>query len=128
MKIKKIFLLTCFVAIPPIALGYGFSPQWFVRQFFGVQALDLNVAHILRAVMGLYLAMAGFWLYSAFSDKYRNAGVLSVVVFDGGLLSGRIVSLLTDGVPSTLLQLYTAVELVLLPFAIWVFLRRDERS
>jgi hypothetical protein len=126
MKIKKSFLVVCFVGILPVALGYGFSPQWFVRRFFGVMALDPNLAHILRAVMGLYLSLAGFWLYAAFSDKYRNAGVLSVALFDGGLLSGRLVSLLVDGIPSPLLQLYTVVELLILPCAIWIFLRPEE--
>ena len=127
MRIKQAFLILAFVTVSIIALLYGVSPQWFARTFLGVEDLNLNVAHILRAVMGLYLGLALFWLFAASSAKHRNTAVLTTLVFAGGLLSGRIVSLVADGIPSPLLVFYTVLELALVPVAIWVYRLPEQR-
>jgi len=121
MIIKKYFLLLAFSMVAIIALLYGVSPQWFAHTFLGVTELDLNIAHILRAVMGLYIALGLFWFYAAFSDLYRNTAVLTTVIFAAGLVSGRIISFFTDGRPSALLVFYAVIELALVPIAVWVF-------
>jgi uncharacterized protein YacL len=118
---KKNFLLFAFVAVTPIALAYGVSPDWFASTFLGIEMLDTNIAHILRAIMCLYLALGLFWLYSAFNEAYRNAAVLTVVLFASGLVIGRIISCFADGQPQPLLILYIGLELVLVPIAYWVF-------
>jgi hypothetical protein len=125
MPIKKYFLIFAFCAVSVIALLYGVSPRWFVATFFGLQELDPNIAHILRAVMGLYLALGGFWLYAAFEPRHRNTAILTTAVFSGGLVSGRIISLFAEGRPAPLLLLYVAMELTLVPLAIWVYRRPD---
>lgn len=126
MKIKKYFLIFTFFTVLVIALLYGVSPQWFALTFLDVSELDLNLAHILRAVMGLYIALGLFWLYAAFSDKYRNTAVLTTMLFAGGLVTGRIISFFADGQPSALLLIYIVMELSLVPAAYWVFKLPDE--
>lgn len=121
MKIKKYFLIFAFFAVSIIALLYGISPQWFALTFLGVPELDLDLAHILRAVMCLYIALGLFWLFAAFSDKYRNTAVLITGIFSVGLVIGRIISFFVDGQPSPLLVLYIIMEFVLVPAAYWVF-------
>ena len=121
MMIKKYFLIFAFSAVAIIALLYGDSPQWFAQTFLDVSELSLDLAHILRAVMCLYLALGLFWLFSAFSDKYRNTAVLTTMIFSGGLVSGRIISLFADGQPSGILMLYVVMEFALVPAAYWVF-------
>lgn len=125
MPVKKYFLVFAFVAVSAIALLYGVSPAWFAKTFLGVDALDANLAHILRAVMGLYVAFGLFWLYAAFHDAYRNVAVLTTVIFSGGLVSGRLVSLILDGRPAPLLVLYVFMEFALAPIGYWVWTRRD---
>ncbi|MGE5368111.1 MAG: DUF4345 domain-containing protein, partial [Chloroflexota bacterium] len=93
--------------------------------FLGLADLDAGLAHILRAVMGLYLALGLFWLYAAFHEPYRNAAVLTTVIFSGGLVSGRFVSLLVEGRPAPLLLLYVFMELALVPIGLWVFRQPD---
>src|SRR5262245_442674 len=88
MQLKKTFLIGAFVAVTIIALLYGVSPTWFTATFLGVTDLNLNFAHILRAIAGLYLALAAFWLYAAFNDKYRDAALLTTILFAGGLAAG----------------------------------------
>lgn len=58
--LKQTFLVTAFVVVSIIALLYGVSPDWFASTFLGIANLDLNFAHILRAVMCLYLALGLF--------------------------------------------------------------------
>ncbi len=120
-NIKKNFLLFAFVAVIPIALAYGVSPDWFASTFLGIDKLDINIAHILRAIMGLYLALGVFWLYAAFHQAYRNSALLTVILFTAGLASGRTISYFADGEPQPLLVLYIGLELVLVPIAYWVF-------
>jgi hypothetical protein len=121
VKIKKYFLIFAFVMVAIIALLYGVSPQWFARTFLGVVELNLNLAHILRAVMCLYLGLGLFWLFSAFSNKYRNTAVLTTIIFAAGLVTGRIISFFADGQPAPLLVLYIFMEFALVPVAYWVF-------
>lgn len=121
MNIKKVFLICAFAMVSIIALLYGVSPQWFASTFLDMPQLDPNIAHILRAVMGLYLALGIFWLYAAFNDKYRNTAVLTTAIFSGGLVLGRILSLFNEGQPAPLLTFYVIVEFLLTPVAIWIF-------
>jgi len=121
MQLKKAFLIGAFVAVSIIALLYGISPRWFAATFLGITDLNPNVAHILRAVAGLYLALAAFWLYAAFNDKYRDAALLTTILFAGGLAAGRCVSLILDGQPAPVLLIYLAMEFAVVLAAYWVF-------
>ena len=125
MQLKKGLLVLSFVTICVIALLYGISPQWFFETFLvNSQDPSIDQSHILRAVMMLYMALGLFWLYCAFSDKYRDAGIIVLSVFCGGLVAGRILSVIIDGMPSPILILYIFMELSLVPVCIWI-LRRD---
>lgn len=125
MQLKKGLLVFSFVTICVIALLYGVSPQWFFDTFLvNSHQPSIDQSHILRAVMMLYLAFGLFWLYCAFSDRYRDAGIIVLSVFCGGLVAGRILSVIIDGIPSPILILYIFMELSLVPVCIWI-LRRD---
>jgi Domain of unknown function (DUF4345) len=79
----------------------------------------------LRAIAGLYLALAAFWLYAAFHDKYTDAAILTAILFGGGLAAGRCVSLIADGQPAPALLLYGAAELGVVLIGYWVFRLRE---
>jgi hypothetical protein len=126
MQIKKYFLILSSVTIFVVGSLYGISPQWFARTFPGVSPLNTDFAHILRAMMSLYLGFGLFWLCAAFSKHYRNAAVLTVFLFPAGLVVGRIFSLFADGRPSWLLLLYLFAELIQAPVAYWVYRLPEE--
>lgn len=119
--LKKYFLILAFVTVTPIALAYGVSPDWFAMTFLGIEELDMNITHILRAIMCMYLALGLFWLYAAFNQTYRDPALVTVMVFAGGLVIGRIISYFADGQPEPILILYIGIELVVLPVAYWIF-------
>ncbi len=125
MHIKQAYLIFAFVAVSIIALLYGVSPDWFARSFLDVNDLDSDLAHILRAVMGLYIGLGLFWLYAAFHPRFRDAAIIMTIVFCAGLVSGRLISLVVDGRPAPLLLLYIAMEFALVPLGLWVFNQPD---
>jgi hypothetical protein len=125
VNIKKWYLVFAFFSVVTIAALYAVNPVWFARTFLGMPELNRDFAHILRAVAGLYLALGAFWLYAAFHPPYRAVAVLTTALFAGGLLAGRLLSLVLDGWPSPLLVFYMVLELGLAPIALWVYRRAD---
>ncbi len=125
MQMKKTYLILAFATVSIIALLYGISPAWFASTFLGVTDLSLNFAHILRAVMCLYLALGCFWLFAAFSDTHRNTAILTTILFAGGLVTGRLVSFIVDGQPAPLLSIYAGMELALVPIGYWIYTRPE---
>jgi len=121
MLIKKYFLVLGFFFISGIAALYGLNPDWFAHTFFGIAQLDINFAHILRAVMCLYVGFGLFWVRAAFVPERQNTALLTMIIFASGLLIGRLLSFLADGKPSLLLQSYAVIEFLLIPIAYWIY-------
>ncbi|SDL37547.1 protein of unknown function [Maridesulfovibrio ferrireducens] len=129
MILKKGVLVFSFVTITTIALLYGVSPQWFFSTFLvDSQIPNIDQSHILRAVMMLYIALGLFWLYCAFSSKFRDAGIIVLALFCGGLVAGRILSVIIDGLPSPILIVYILIEFSMVPVCIWLLKREKAES
>ena len=103
----------CAVGLVPIALGYGAKPSSSLDLLFGITVDTTNLAHIMRAVMGLYLGMVLIWVWGAFNKQMTNAALVSCAVFMLGLAAGRILSFVLDGMPHWLLVVYAVLEIVL---------------
>lgn len=95
----------------PIAISYGAMPQTSLEYLLDLSVESTNEKHIFRAIMGLYLALAVFWLFGAFNGQLRQAALWSLVVFMLGLAAGRTLSLIMDGIPHILLLVYLMMEL-----------------
>ncbi|CDU04947.1 conserved membrane hypothetical protein [Vibrio coralliirubri] len=111
MKPQSVFLIVAVLGLTPIALSYGYAPVVSLDYLFGIDASPINITHIFRAVMGLYLALALFWIAGALLKKYRLPALYSLVLFMLGLAAGRVISLLIDGMPHWLLVVYLLLEL-----------------
>ena len=83
MSKEQVFLLVAAAGLTPIALAYGLIPATTVPMLYGVEIDSVNIAHIFRAVMGLYLAMVIFWILGATREPLRFPALCSVVVFMG---------------------------------------------
>ncbi len=131
MQVKKYYLIFAWAAVSTIGVMYGLSPDWFARTFLDRPdllhraELGVDLAHILRAVMGLYIALGLFWLYAAFHASYRATAILTTLIFCAGLVSGRLLSFAVEGRPSPLLVLYAVMELGLIPVGLWVLKQPD---
>jgi len=110
MNTQAVFLLVAAVGLTPIALSYGLMPQHSLSFLFGIDAQAVNVAHIFRAIMGLYLALVLFWIVGALKKQIALSALYSLVVFMLGLALGRLLSLVVDGMPHWLLVVYFILE------------------
>jgi hypothetical protein len=101
MKGKLPQNLHFYISIPVVfvaALVYGFQPDL----LFEIQPNSTDENNLFKAIMGLYLAFAGFWCYALYNPSYWRSATLSNALFMFGLAFGRAISLLTDGIPSLL--------------------------
>jgi hypothetical protein len=111
-RIQKVFLVLTAVGLTPIALSYGLIPNKSLPWLFDIDAGGVNTRHIFRATMGLYLALAAFWVSGALYPSLRSAALWSLVVFMSGLALGRVASLILDGWPNPLLLAFLILEVV----------------
>lgn len=119
-QLSQIFLIVASAGLLPIALSYGLAPQIAMPWLFGLDASDLNLIHILRAIMGLYLALIIFWLSGAFNKALTLPALYCLMVFMLGLAGGRTLSLLVDGVAHWLLTVYLILEVLFGIAALWI--------
>ena len=120
-KIKQYFLVLSALTIFLVASLYGISPHWFATAILQEATPTHHLAHVLRAMMCMYIGFGCFWLYAAFNAPYRNPALLTVMLFPVGLVIGRIISFFIDGTPSPLLLFYLVTELIQAPLAYWAF-------
>jgi hypothetical protein len=120
------FLLFCAVGLVPIALGYGAKPTASLEALFGITVDTTNLAHIMRAVMGLYLGMVVVWVWGAFKKQMTAPALVSCAVFMLGLAAGRLLSIMVDGMPHWLLVVYAILEIVLGLGAIVIYKGGDQ--
>lgn len=120
------FLIFCAVGLMPIALGYGAKPTSSLDFLFGITVEGTNLAHIMRAVMGLYLGMAILWFWGAFSKQMTKPALVSCAVFMLGLFAGRVLSFVVDGMPHWLLIVYAVLEIVLGLMAVVFYMKYDQ--
>jgi len=76
-------------------------------------------------VMGLYIALALFWVLGAMRIAFRQAALYSHLVFVLGLGLGRLVDLIASGPAHWLLTSYMLVEFFFTGVAIWMIKRPD---
>ena len=120
----RVFLIFCAVGLVPIALGYGAKPSDSLDFLFGIAVDTINLTHIMRAIMGLYLAMVVVWIWGAFDEQLTTPALVSCAVFMLGLAAGRILSFIADGMPHWLLVVYAVLEVLLGLVAIAIYRQR----
>lgn len=109
----KFYLLLSGIGLSIIALSYGLSPGTILPAFLEITVTGTDQTHIFRAVMCLYFGMSGFWITAAFRPLWTRPAVASVVFFMSGLGLGRLLSIVSDGVPSSLLLIYLGLEVAM---------------
>lgn len=127
MREARWYLLLSAVGLLPIALSYGINPSVLLPELMDLQFSGTNMAHVFRAVMGLYLGMASLWITGALrGGALLTTALISEVVFMGGLAAGRLLSLAVDGRPGAIFLVYTAAELLLTLWELRCWSRRHE--
>jgi len=115
-KFKNLHLGLSSLTIIGVGLAYGICPNQILPFFFDfkVESVDLN--NVFRAIMGLYLGLATYWLFGIFKSDYWKNATLICIIFMGGLAFGRIISIIFDGIPSLPFSIGTILEIL---FMFW---------
>ena len=113
----RLYLLISAAGLVPIALSYGLDPAHYLPWLLQIHPRGVNLIHLLRSLMGLYLGLVCLWLAGAWrGGALLRTALISEIVFMAGLAAGRLLSLLLDGWPSPVLILYAFAEILL---AVW---------
>lgn len=116
MPVKNLHLLFSALLVVPVAFCYGCALDKLLPLLFDFQVSSIDLKHVFRAIMGLYLAMAVLWILGIFKPRYWETATITNIVFMGGLVAGRIASIIIDGVPSPAFCIGLIVEILL---AVW---------
>jgi hypothetical protein len=129
MTSSRFYLLFSAAGLLPIALSYGIDPNRILPIFLQINPIGGDLLHVFRAIMGLYLATIVLWLLGAIrGGALMRTALVSEIVFMAGLATGRLLSLLLDGWPSTMLVVYTVAELALAAWGIFCLRKLDSKA
>ena len=121
----RFYLLFSAAGLFVIALGYGIDPAAILPMALNVTVEGIDLTHIFRAVMGLYLAMIVLWILGALRASLTKAAVIAEVTFMFGLAAGRALSIIIDGMPSVLLVIYAVLEIVMGLWGVLILKKQD---
>jgi hypothetical protein len=124
-QLQKGLLITASIGLVPIALGYGLMPELTLTPLYGFSVDNINLTHIMRAIMGMYIGQIIIWSLGAFISELRKPALYCLITFMLGLAGGRILSILIDGSPHWLLLIYLALELIIGFTALKLVLKND---
>ncbi len=119
LKKQHFHLILSIAIVIPVAITYGIMPNGIMQDILDFKVEAINLANIFRAIMGLYLAMATFWIIGILYPTYWKAATLVNILFMGGLAFGRIISLILDGQPSIIFSVGVVGELILAGWGIY---------
>ncbi len=115
LNFRNLHLIISLPIVLSAALVYGFNPTLFLQ----VNTNTIDEANILKAIMGLYLAFASLWILGILNIIFWKTATICNILFMLGLAFGRIISIILDGIPSTIFVLGTFGELVLGIFSLY---------
>ncbi|MCK8522980.1 DUF4345 domain-containing protein [Aquimarina sp. D1M17] len=97
-KYKNSHLALSAIVVFSVSLIYGANPNKILPLFFDFRVDNLELKNIFRAIMGLYMGFAIYWVVGIKKPEYWKGATLSNVIFMGGLVFGRLVSTALDGI------------------------------
>jgi amino acid permease len=123
----RVYLLMIAIGLFPIALSYGLDPTSTLPKLFGFPVEAPNETQLFRVYMCLYIGMCVFCALATFRREWQHVAMIWAVIFMVSLASGRVLSILLDGMPASLLNWYLAVEAAMAGFGLWILARQDTK-
>ena len=115
---KKLHLGVSAVIIFGAAILYGVNPYKILPLIFGVSVDNLVLKNIFRAIMGLYIGFALYWVIGIKNAEYWRSATISNIIFMGGLAFGRLLSTILDGL-SIQYTIGLILELIMMTWGIY---------
>ncbi len=121
---KNLHLTVSAIVVLTAALVYGAKPNEILPLIFDFRVDNLELKNIFRAIMGLYMGFAIFWIIAIRKPRLWRSATLSNVVFMGGLAFGRLLSTVLDGI-SLQYTVGLLLESLVMFWGIWNLRRYD---
>jgi len=125
--LKNLHLIISSLIVIPVAFGYGIMPEKVLPVFLDFKVETTDLFAVFRTIMGLYLAFSVLWILGILKSNYWYAATLSNMLFMLGLASGRIISLVIDGMGSKIFFIGAVGELTLAIYGIYQ-LKKQQKS
>jgi hypothetical protein len=121
--INKAHLIISVCIVVPVAFVYGYKPELSFDMF--LETVDEQ--NFYKAIMGLYLGFSALWILGVFKSSYLKTALITNMIFMLGLGFGRVISIVSDGIPTFGYVFGTAAELFLGIYGLWV-LKNDNSN
>lgn len=115
--LKNLHLIISLSIVLPTALIYG-SPS-ILSQHLNIEVNTIDLSNFMRAIMCLYLGISFAWLLGLWKSKYWKIATQLNILFMLTLASGRLLSMVLDGLPTGGYIFGVIAELVLGMFSIY---------
>lgn len=96
---KNLHLLISLIIVVPTAIIYG-SPSMLSKRL-DIQVNTIDLSNMLKALMFLYLGISIVWVLGIWKNQYWKLATQLNILFMLTLATGRLLSMLTDGMPTT---------------------------
>ena len=97
--IKRLHLLISIGILVPTGIIYGSSTL--LPQYLNIQVHTIDLANMLKANMFLYFGVSAVWILGIWKNTYWKPATQLNILFMLSLASGRILSMFTNGLPSS---------------------------
>jgi NhaP-type Na+/H+ or K+/H+ antiporter len=95
---KNVQLGLSAIIVFSVAIIYGGNPSKILPFFFDFEVQNLELKNIFRAIMGLYMGFAIYWVIGISKKTHWKSATISNIIFMGGLAFGRLISTIFDGI------------------------------
>jgi len=116
---KNLHLIISLIIVVPTAIIYGVYPFSLISQYLDIQVDTNDISNLLRAIMFLYLGFSFIWFLGTFKTEYWKLATQLNILFMLPLATGRVLSMIIDGLPSDGYIFAVIAELVLGIYSIY---------
>ena len=116
MNFKNLHLAITSGSLLIVGFAYGICPNRILPFLLHDKITGNDLYSVFKAMMALYIGMSIYWMVGIIKPEHWVNATLTCTIFMGSLATGRIISIVIDGMPSPLIVLGTVLELL---FMIW---------
>lgn len=117
LLLKNLHLIISLLIVFPTAIIYG-TPS-ILSTNLNIEVTTIDLSNLLKAIMCLYIGVSCIWLLGIIKEKYWKSATQLNILFMLTLASGRMLSLVIDGIPTKGYVFGVIAELVIGLFSVY---------
>jgi hypothetical protein len=97
---RNLHLIISLSIVVPTAIIYGSAPSTLLPRHLDIQVTTVDLSNFLRAIMCLYLGISFIWILGILKIEFWKIATQLNILFMITLGTGRLLSMVLDGLPS----------------------------